>query len=146
MAEEKIQVEFTDRYDGNSPSWLRACLECEAMGCAPVKAHARTDRFGADFDSPNCELTEWQQSEVSRLIADGKQKADGWYFLHYQGCNGTGRVSWLKTILRVPRWIKKGITFTFKDGPRCSPHMGYFASAWLSFKCAFLVDLGIWKP
>lgn len=146
MSREKIQVEFTDRYEGNAPSWLRACLQCDAMGCLPVKAHARVDHFGAGFDSPNCDLTEWQQSEVSRLITDGKQEADGWYFLQCQNCTGTGRVSWVRTILRIPRWIIKGTRFTFRDAPRCSDHMSYTAAAWLGFKCAFLVDLGIWKP
>lgn len=136
MREEKIQVEFTDRYDGNPPSWLRGCFDCAAMGCSPVKAHA----------SPNCELTEWQQTEVNRRIAEGKQEADGWYFLQCHACGGSGRVSWLKTILRIPRWIKKGVVFTLRDAPRCSSHMSYIAAAALGFKCAFLVDLGLWKP
>ncbi len=32
MSDSRLQVEFTDRYDGNAPSWLRGCFECEAMG------------------------------------------------------------------------------------------------------------------
>lgn len=140
-----MNIELTDRYDGNAPSWLRGCFECEAMGCVPIKAHARIDNWGADFDSPCCQLTDWQQAEVNRLIADGKQETDGWYFLQCQHCDGTGRVSWLKTILRIPRWIKKGVVFTFKGAPECSSHMGYLAAAWLGFKCAFLVDLRLRK-
>ena len=32
-----MQVEFTDRYGGHAPSWLRGCHgDCEAMGWVPL--------------------------------------------------------------------------------------------------------------
>ena len=33
-----MAIEFTDRYGGNPPSWLRGCHDdCEAMGYVPVE-------------------------------------------------------------------------------------------------------------
>ena len=33
-----MEIEFTDRYGGNPPSWLRGCHgHCEAMGYYPVQ-------------------------------------------------------------------------------------------------------------
>lgn len=110
-----MQVEFTDRYGGNLPSWLTACLECEAMGCYPT---------GTGEDDP---------------------------FVTCEHCGGTAKVPWWRTIARLPRWVWKGLRFVWDTntggnrGCRAPWH-----SRWQHFRltlcCAFLADLGLWRP
>ncbi len=140
---EKIQVEFTDRYDGNEPSWLRACFKCEAMGCYPVKAHQAHEP--RDAEAEKCDLSEWEREQVAQRIAEGKRESDGWYFLPCPRCNGSARVSWLRTIARIPRWLLRGIPFIW-NVRRFNGEVGVWANCWMAFKCAYLVDLGLWKP
>lgn len=115
---EKIQIEFTDRYGGNPPSWLRGCFTCQATGYYPI------------------------QLPFSK-------EPDGWDFVPCLSCNGTGRVSWIATILRIPRWIWKGLSFAREAGLNWemkAPWMTKWEHFVLCLKCAFLADLGVWKP
>jgi hypothetical protein len=151
----KIQVEFTDRYGGNAPSWLRGCFECEAMGSYPVKAHGQLTEAEAtnqklvvwdDHNDYRRALSAYEDAAVQRRIVRHGLEADGWYFIPCRICSGTGRASWLRTLTRIPRWLWKGVPFTFIHAPRASSHMSYWSAAWLGFKCAYLVDLNLWKP
>jgi hypothetical protein len=84
-------IEFTDRYGGHPPSGLRGCFKCEAMGCNPVEL------TGLPPDTPF---------------------DDCWTFKPCAACNGTGRVSWIVTLARVPRWLVTGIPFVWRYGVR----------------------------
>ena len=115
-----MNVEFTDRYDGRAPSWLRGCFgDCEAMGYVPVPRERNPD------GSINVE-TEWDMVKCPT-------------------CRGTGRVSWLTTVARIPRWMWKGATFMKMVAPAREMHPPSWTARqrwWLCFKCAFLYDLG----
>jgi len=115
-----MNVEFTDRYDGRAPSWLRGCFgDCEATGFVPVPREQNPD------GSINVE-TEWDMVKCP-------------------SCKGTGRVSWLTTIARIPRWLWKGAAFMKMVAPAREMHPPSWTARrrwWLSFKCAFLYDLG----
>lgn len=116
-------IEVTDRYGGNPPSSLRGCRgNCEAMGVyprfAPVPgAHPR------DIDAQGT-----------------------WEFVTCEQCHGTGKAPWTETITRIPGWIVKGLRFMFVEAPRCQPDEPRHRSCLLGFKCAFLADLGLWRP
>lgn len=85
-----FDVEFTDRYGGNIPSWLRGCHgDCEAMGVVPVKRG----------DSREPWATLWAQAERA------EPSDDGWHFVRCPSCHGSGRVSWFMSVLRIPRWL-----------------------------------------
>lgn len=148
MEEEKTQIEFTDRYGGNAPSWLRGCFECEAMGCSPEKLHD-PDRPGVSgIAGTDCGPwdKEGKKDYAAYLQRGGERQADGWYFIPCHRCKGSGRANWLRTLARIPRWLWKGLRFTFIHAPAASSHMTYWSAAWLGFKCAYLVDLKLWKP
>ncbi|MEK6878627.1 MAG: hypothetical protein AABY22_03415 [Nanoarchaeota archaeon] len=140
MIEEKMQIEFTDRYGGNPPSWLRGCFDdCEATGYVPIKKRGTgLDQVFRNEKKEKIYDALWDQAEKE------SPSDDGYHFVKCPSCKGTGLVSWIRTILRVPRWIVKGIKFTFT-----APTMGSkrtLRDIWLAFKCAFLFDLGLWKP
>ncbi len=129
-----MQIEFTDRYGGNPPSWLRGCFDCEAMGCMPVDSKI----------SP-----EWVKSYLSNHPECEGPDELGYIFAICPYCNGAGRVSWLATVQRIPRWIWKGITFPGEVGLNWemkAPWMTKMEHFVMCLKCAFLVDLGLWKP
>jgi hypothetical protein len=110
-------IEFTDRYGGNPPSILRCCLgPCEGMGCYPDMDNWR-ERFG-DIDKVP--------------------------FVKCPDCGGTGRVSWLRTILRFPLWIFRSGRFVVKAPARGAKRD--FTDFVLAFKVTFLADLGLWRP
>lgn len=75
---------------------------------------------------------------------------DGWHFVRCPSCAGTGRVSWLRTSARIPRWIIKGARFLpfaldATTYPTNSPKPWTFhRRLWLGVKCAWLYDLG-WR-
>lgn len=69
-----MDIEFTDRYGGQCPSWLTACHgQCEATGWIPTLD-----------DSP---------------------------WIRCPDCHGTGRVSLVIGVSRIPRWIWRGFAF-----------------------------------
>ena len=89
-------IEFTDRYGGSPPSWLRGCHgDCEAMGYVPVSRN-------------NIELhEEWKRAHAQ----PHEEQCDGWHFVLCPDCKGTGRVSWAISVARIPRWLWKGARF-----------------------------------
>jgi hypothetical protein len=118
-----MQVEFVDRYTGDPrgrPTEFNACRECEAMGCYPTQT--------AQFDEEPDE--------------------DGWWWVHCQACDGTGRVPLWRGLLRVPRWLWKGIPFIWNTRRFNPPPEGVSMAAnmWMAFKCAYMVDMGLWSP
>lgn len=138
-------IEFTDRYGGNPPSQLRGCYgPCEAMGVVPVY-QAIGDQSGKivpvrDGDEDVSLVAAWHAAEAV------SPSEDGWHFVPCPECHGTGRVSWFRTIARVPRWLIKGMRFTFIEAPRMDPNAPRWKTTWRGFKCAYLVDLGLWRP
>ena len=86
-------IQFTDRYGGNPPSWLRACHgQCEATGYVPRRAHSSLEPCG--------------DSSGKWLDEDGH--CDGWHFERCEDCGGTGRAPWSATLARLPRWLALG--------------------------------------
>lgn len=140
----KTQIEFTDRYGGNPPSWLRGCFDqCEATGYVPIfkplvlmSEQERKNNLGIRGDEKY--LLDWIAAEKEN------PSKDNWHFLKCHSCHGTGRVSWFKTFLRIPKWILKGIHFIIY-GPNMNGKLSW-KDIVLKFKCAFLVDLGLWRP
>lgn len=115
-----MEIEFTDRYGGNPPSYFRGCFgPCEAMGYYPEPPNGNYD---ADIDQ--------------------------WQFVKCPECNGTGRVSLFRGLLRIPRWLWKGTIFVWRVNRDCPgpATMTKWQNTVLGFKCAFLADLGLWRP
>src|SRR3990167_2151324 len=111
-----MTIEFTDRYGGNPPSWLRGCHgDCEAMGWVPIY-RAEFDISDSDIfmieDHPlgDGEIRAWDEAHREAKQA-GDHECDGWHFVACRECHGTGRVSKRTTIARVPRWLVKGARF-----------------------------------
>ena len=82
----------------------------------------------------------------------GDCEATGWIpaepdWFHCPLCAGTGRCSWLATFGRIPRWLWRGVHWCWTMGPRSEVWAGhpfpYARRAWLTFKIAFLCDLGL---
>lgn len=120
-------IEFVDRYTGDPrgrPTAFNACRGgCEAMGCHPTK----TPQSGEEPDE------------------------DGFWWVTCAACEGSGRVPLWRGLLRVPGWLWKGVRFIYDT------NVGYNRACrapWhtrrqhlaLTFKCAYLVDLGLWQP
>ena len=107
--ENEMTIEFTDRYGGRAPSWLRGCHDdCEAMGWVPVFV-AQPDDTGLTMEDERDPklLLLW---EAAHSKSD-EETCDGWHFVKCAGCDGSGRVSWFVTVARVPRWLWKGVRF-----------------------------------
>lgn len=108
-------IEFTDRYGGRAPSWLRGCFgDCEAMGMVPVAFYddlppARDDEARTESETDPRLIALWRTAHA--VQEHRTAGCDGWHFVPCLDCNGTGRVSWLRTLARIPRWIMKGIRF-----------------------------------
>jgi hypothetical protein len=110
-----MELEFTDRYGGNPPSTLRVCRGfCEGMGFYPDMDNYQT-KYGGDINKVE--------------------------FLKCPDCQGTGRVNWIETILRIPSWIWGVVHFTFAGPSRYGKRT--LLDYWLCFKAAFLPDLGL---
>lgn len=80
-----MEIEFTSRYGTKVPSWLTACLECEAMGCNPPSR----ELFGT--------TEEWLDAS----------------FITCEACNGSARVPYYRAIARIPRWFGRSIRFVW---------------------------------
>lgn len=101
---EKMEVEFTSRYGGRYPSFLRGCRsKCEAMGWVPIK-------FGEERE-PWASL--WVAAEI---VAPSD---DGWHFVKCPSCEGTGRIPWWRSVLRIPLWLWRSArqTYLFTTNP-----------------------------
>ena len=109
-----MNIEFTDRYGGNPPSWLRGCFDqCEATGYVPIDT---PPGYRKEKDKMQvCCIAERNEYYDKQWIKAEKESPaeDGWHFVKCSSCKGTGKVSWARTFLRVPRWIVKGIRFVF---------------------------------
>lgn len=133
---------FTDRYGGNPTSWLRGCFaDCEAMGYFPLcNPDKQTGSVRLNTTLTPRDLMVWNKAHD----AAGDHECDGWHFVKCEVCGGSGRCSWLETFTRIPKWIIKGMKFLYQ-----SPTMGNkrtWRDITLAFKCAFLSDLGLWRP
>lgn len=138
-----MQIEFTDRYGGHAPSWLRAChRDCEAMGWTPVFVAvgppAPNEARVTDETDPRL-LRLWSEAHAQ----DHNGPCDGWHFVRCTGCDGSGRVSWLVTVARIPRWIVKGLMFArFAMRPEVSPDDWTFGQRFGNYlNAAFIQDL-----
>lgn len=111
---EKVVVEFTDRYGGQAPSWLRGC-------------HA------------GCEATGW--------LAPAEYEGE---FTPCPACGGTGRCSWRQTITLLPRWLWKGQQFIWElirhPEMLLPSQRALWCRVWWGVRCAYLADLGLWRP
>jgi len=119
-------IEFTDRYGGRTPSRLRACFRCDAMGCCP-------------------------EPPADAVDADGRIAIDHpgeWEFVICPECHGSAKVSWMRTAARVPRWLVEGMPFVWRYGVRREfhPEGGRWKSLSIAVGSAYLADLGLWRP
>jgi hypothetical protein len=162
-----MEIEYTDRYGGHSPSWLTACHDdCEAMGWVPVEGpsplppEGRVTSFQS-WGSPGNESryrAAWTDAHAAALLEDIRAGStagtpshattcDGWHFVKCPACHGTGRVSRLRTVVRLPRWFARGVHILWSN-----TRNPYTRAPWttnrqwyaLLVKTAFLYDLG-WK-
>jgi len=140
------QIEFTDRYGGRPPSWLRSCHgDCEAMGYVPIPfyegAARENDMRVVVVDLTAQDIEDWRTAHT----AAGEHECDDWHFVKCRACNGTGRVSWLVTVARIPRWIVKGVRFLpFAMSKEIAPEgWTWRKRAWVAVKAAWLCDLGV---
>jgi hypothetical protein len=126
MATQTLDIEFTDRYGGHAPSWLRGCFRCDAMGCYPEPPASARNADGTIDISPG---------------------VDDWEFVVCPECHGTARVSWWRTLMRIPRWLVKGIPFVLVAAPHFwQGHKRRLPAMWNGFQCAYLADLGLYDP
>lgn len=136
-----MNVEFTDRYGGNAPSWLRGCHgDCEAMGVVPIVARGNPgDPLFVWPEKDAREIALWNMAHVDA----GEHDCDGWHFVKCDDCGGSGRVSWLVTVARVPRWLVKGVRFArFAMRREISPPDWTFRQRFANYlNAAFLADL-----
>ena len=127
MGEKPMTIEFTDRYGGHGPSWLRGCHgDCEAMGIVPLFS----DLAPPDADMrlrpadplTQTEMMAWNDAHATLNARPEGHICDGWHFVTCLDCGGTGRVSWLRSVTRVPRWFWRGVRFArFAMQPTISP-------------------------
>jgi hypothetical protein len=128
MTTAEVEIEYTDRYGGAHPSWLFACFECEAMGSGPTQ------------DPTNLNEKELATAETVNSSV--------WYWVKCRSCNGTGEVSALTAVSRIPRWIREGIHFILDMAPRKRAHPSEWSPSkrWLTcIWCAFGVELVVLK-
>ena len=141
------EVEFTDRYGGRAPSWLRGChADCEAMGYVPIfiasgveTKEAFDDGLSHESEPNPAYIKAWQVAHAQ----PHETLCDGWHFVKCPDCDGTGRVPWFVSVARVPRWLWKGVRFYgWAMNPDVSPPDWTW---WMRFKnatnAAFLADL-----
>ena len=144
-----MNVEFTDRYGGHHPSWLRMCHgHCEGLSVYPVYDRDSDERTSRDRADPTHGPTEVERRAVQQQIATHGRQDDGWYFIRCEACSGSGRVPWHITVMRIPRWIDRGLRFCWQMRPSSGHHpqeWSWWRKAWVVFYCAFLCDLG-YKP
>jgi hypothetical protein len=126
---EPMQIEFTDRYGGNCPAWIRGCHgPCEAMGFYPTQDRSKWPAGTRPVGTPE---------------EDGTPD-DGWRFVECPDCGGSGHVSWFRSIFRIPRWLWRSLRFiirvardsefdprqTFRQRLR----LGIYAGFWCDFR------------
>jgi hypothetical protein len=96
-------VEFTDRYGGHAPPWLRGCKgHCEAMGCYPLQVQARPGAAMVSGLTGN-RLEAEEARREGRLI---EVDEDGWAWVRCGVCNGTGVQSRWEAARTIPRLLR----------------------------------------
>lgn len=107
-------IEFTDRYGGRAPSWLRSCHgDCEATGVVP--------------EPPKVEGGEWTFEPC--VDCNGTGRISWWATVR--------RVPrWLVRGVRTMRGLS--VPYYWQGHPATRTQR-----AWLVFKIAFLCDLGV---
>ena len=139
-----MTIEFTDRYGGRAPSWLRGCHDdCEAMGWVPVFVAVREplpdEATPSESESDPRWLALWNEAHAK----PHDEPCDGWHFVRCTGCDGSGHVSWFVTVARIPRWIVKGLRFySTAMQPQISPPEWTWRMRFNNYlNAAFLSDL-----
>lgn len=96
-------IEFTDRYGGAFVPLLRICRgQCEGMGTYPNEGPIPPGAVKlSDDDLP------------------------GWCWVRCEECGGSGRVSRLIGLGRLPRWVLGNARFVWHQGVR-----GRFSERW----------------
>lgn len=130
MEDERSTIEFTDRYGGRTPSYLRGCFgQCEAMGWVPIRSD--------DPEEPWHTL--WMEAEKE------SPSEDGWHFVKCPSCHGTGRVSWIRTIIRIPWWLVRASRQTWMLTMHrkwfLEPNESFGHRLWFSLKICFWLDI-----
>ena len=127
---ERLSMELTSRYGKTGPpSWLRACHgNCEGTGYYPVGMfvwqHPLTRKRYLNEPISEYQQREWNKAHEAanleysefdrRQAVDQPTKrphsweCDGWHFIECEDCRGTGKVSRLWAILRIPYWFVRG--------------------------------------
>ena len=146
-----IEIEYTDRYGGHIPSWLRGCFDqCEATGHIPIEGPSNLHREPRAIFAGTIEaryLPAWTECHKAAINADPMHEAtcDGWHFVICPTCHGNGRVSRWRSLARVPRWLLRGarilVNWNIPSGVR-APWTSRPAWWWLKIKAAYLYDLG----
>lgn len=143
-----MQIEFTDRYGGQPPSWLRGCHgDCEAMGYVPLFSDVALPvddmRLRSADPLTRAEMMAWNAAHVEMNKGPEHHICDGWHFVKCLDCNGTGRVSWLRAVLRIPRWFINGLRFYgFAMQPEVNPPNWTWRRRFENYlNAAFLSDL-----
>jgi hypothetical protein len=138
-----MSIEFTDRYGGHAPSWLRGCHDqCEAMGVVPIfvaVTPARPDEVRMDDEDDPRWLAAWDEAHAK----EHSEACDGWHFVKCSSCGGSGRVSWIVSVARIPRWLWKGVRFYgWAMDPLVSPDGWTWRQRFANYlNAAFLADL-----
>ena len=140
-----MEIEFTDRYGGRAPSWLRGChADCEAMGYVPIFMEVGVetrlpDALSMESETIPAYIKAWKTAHAE----PHETLCDGWHFVTCPDCDGTGHVSWIETVSRVPRWLWKGITFyRWAMQPDVSPPNWTWRMRFKNYlNAAFLTDL-----
>jgi hypothetical protein len=146
-----VEAEFTDRYGGHAPSWLRGCFDdCEATGHVPIEGPSNLPTEGRVIGAERISarwLPVWTESHQAAITADPMHEStcDGWHFVLCPSCHGNGTVSRWRSLARVPRWLWRGACFLVSNtrnpymrAPWTTTRQWY----WLLVKTAFLWDLG----
>lgn len=149
---------------GRHVSYLRVCLGgCEAMGVVPHKPvwavrgprgwrpdPSKLERVYGPIAAGEPPSKAEASNDLKWIELEKAHTAhDGYHFVACYFCGGTGRASWIRTLARVPRWIVRGVKTFCQFAERAEvygPNTTRVERWALSFKVAFLADLGLWRP
>ena len=133
-------IEFTDRYGGRTPSWLRACFNhCEGMGYVPIfsaECLSDVERKGrVTTESEHGKwLPAWRKAEAK------EHASDGWHFVTCPDCHGSGRVPWYVSLVRIPKWLWRGCWLIW-HAPDVRPDWSWWKGFKLKVWAAWGADL-----
>lgn len=137
---ETIELQFTDRYGGNSPAWLRGCHDrCEAMGFFPLSDPTTSLIYSREHEK-DVEL--WKQA-----LSKGKEPDEiGYIFVKCPTCKGTGMVSWLRSLSLIPAFIARGFQWhwlktCFSSEMHPPQDRKFFRKLAIWWECSFGIEL-----